>query len=260
MPIIKSTYFLKILFEEALRQAFASTTTPEEYRYDPDENGPLCKIRIYRSFPRRNFNPPVIVINAEPGDASLQYLGKETVKDVFRMDNEEVQSDTLKLVPLLTIDSVVDGGSNPYVEGTNFTVDKKTGVFTWITPKPSKYYCTYTTFSYLNNYTFPAGKWVQSQVRVPVKITVYALSTTDRERIIDLIVLYVRHVFKDLFRPMAEYIDMRIGGETETTWDNQIVYTNTLTVDCWSAYAHFIDLSTFDLIKNIDIQSIISED
>lgn len=330
MSVIKYTNFCKLIMEKALRTAFSDTSTPAEYRYVENEGDPACKIRIYREFPRRQFNPPIMVVTASAGDASLQYVGKENVRDVFIMYDERVQSNTLAFTPLsvssvkqvalgtTVTDEVVASNyldytpltsvtsvSDPshttfYTEGVNFTIDLTKGLFTWLTPKPTAYVCTYVvpsqylptgvTYTETTNYTinlttgvitwvtaqpanyactyltftnqkhvtYPAGKWVQSSLEVPVRITIYAASTTDRERITDLVVLYLRHVFRDFLAPYLSYISIKIGEETSTVLSNQPIYMNTITVDCWTHYAHYIDQSLLELIKTIDVTSLIT--
>ena len=330
MSVIKYTNFVKLMLETCLRTAFSSSSVPAEYKYVADENDPNCKLRIYREFPRRQFNPPIITVTASAGDASIKYLNDEAVKDIFIVYDEVVASNTLAFVPIsikstkqvsmgttVTNEAVTDNYlyyspltavtslTNPthtvtytpgvnftvdlttglitwltaqpaayvctytvpsqylptgttYTQGTNFTVNLTTGVITWITAAPAHYSCTYLTFTDQKAFTYPAGKWVQSSLEVPVRITVYAMSTTDRERILDLIILYIRHVFRDFLAPYITYINIRIGEESSTIISNQVVYTNTVTVDCWTHYADYIDQSLLELIKKIDVTSIVA--
>jgi hypothetical protein len=330
MSVIKCTNFCKLIIEKMLRTAFSDTSTPAEYRYVANEADAACKIRIYREFPRRQFNPPFIVVAASAGDASLQYVGKENVRDVFIRYDEVVQSNTLAFVPLsvtsmkqvalgttvtdepvssnyldyaplTSITSVSDPTHTTYyTEGVNFTVDKTkglfmwitaqpaayvctyvvpsqylptgvtytettnytvnltTGVITWVTAQPTNYACTYLTFTNQKNVTYPSGKFVQSSLEVPVRITIYAMSTTDRERITDLVILYLRHVFRDYLAPYLSYISIKLGEETSTVMSNQTVYMNTVTIDCWTHYAHYIDQSLFELIKTVDVSTLVT--
>ena len=259
MSVIKYTSFLKIVFEKALRTAFSDASVPPEYRYVADEKDPNCKLRIYREMPRRDYNPPVIVVASTAGNASLRYLGEEIVKEVYQVNEEVVVSDTLALIPL-QIKTVVGVDSHgvtvPTVENVNFTVAMTTGIFTWLTAKPASYTCTYTTWTNQANYSVPAGKWVQSQVQIPIRIAIYASSNTDRERITDLVVLYLRHVFRPILKPYVTYAKILVGGEAQIEWKSQTVYNNDITIDCWSHYAHYIDQSMYALINNINIEEI----
>jgi len=251
--IVRYTNFLKLSFVVLLRTAFGDATTPSDYRYLEDENDPNCKLRIYRAFPKRTFNPPILVVSADQGDARMRYLEDEEVQSVYRVTNETVVNDTVSAPPVRNLVEVKDDVQT-YTEGTDFTLDATAGVFTWITPKPATYFTTYDTFKFISkDFTTLYSKIVQSQMRIPVKITVYALSTTDRERLTDLVVLYFRHVFRSKLKQFTTYSDIRVGGETQTVWDNQQLFSNTVTVDCWSAYAHEVPYNLFNLIEQINL-------
>ena len=252
--IIKATNFLKLAFVVALREAFAHTTTPSDYRYLANENDPNCKLRIYRAFPKRQFNPPALIINAEAADARFRYLDDEFVSNIYRVTDEQVNNDALSVVPVMRIAGVRDQLQQTYEEGTNFTYDCTTNQFTWITSKPDPYWCTYDTRTYRDRISTPIqARKVQSQIVVPIKISVYAFSTTDRERLTDLVVLYVRSVFREKFKDFCTFANIQVGGEQQDDWDNNPLYINTITVDCWTQYASEIDQSLYELINNIDI-------
>jgi len=244
----------------ALREAFGSTTTPADYRYLADETRPECKLRIYRAFPKRNFRPPCLVVSVDPGTAKFRYLDDEVVKQIYRVYNEAVSHDTLEVTPACRLATITDGITT-YVEDTDFTVNLLTGLITWLIPTPTAYTATYDTFKFTRkDQTVPYAKKVQSQLRVPISIDVHALSTTDRERLTDLVVLYVRHVFLGLFkRKGVTYIDIKLGGETETTWDNQIIYGHTITLDVWSQYANEIPMDLYALIERINVDVAINQ-
>lgn len=322
MSVIHATNFLKTLFERQLRTAFSTDPTPTEYRYAADATSATCKLRIYRDTTRHPFNPPCITISAGSGNGSVQYLGDEMVKDVYQVNVERVAAHTLAL-PVLEVknvyivttetvanDTLVDPPyfiysvtsttgqeTTTYVEGTDFTVAYSTGVFTWITEKPTTYQCvyaqathmpvygtnytlnsttntitwitqapvayacTYTTFSHVNGVSFYSGKWVQSQIKIPVTLSIFAQSTTDRERITDLVLLYVRHVFRGMFKAHVDYLDIRIGNEAQTSWKNsEVIYGNDITIVCWTHYANYIDQSMFELVRAIDVNAVATTD
>ena len=253
--LIKYTNFIKLSFVALLREAFGHSSTPADYRYLPNDNDPNCKLRIYRAFPQRMFKAPAIVISADPGNAQLRYFDDEKVADIYRVHDEEVVSSTLAVYPIFRVIELKDDANVPYIEGTHFTLDKPTGVLTWIVTEPTKYFATYDTLKFVNRtLTVLQARHVQSMLQVPVTMTVYAMRTTDRERLTDLLILYLRHVFRDAFKPLFTYADIKLGGENETTWDNQPLFTNTVTVDIWSQYANEIDYGLYDLINNINVQ------
>jgi hypothetical protein len=201
------------------------------------------------------FKPPAILVNADPGNAQLRYFDEEKVSDLYRVNEEQVSGNTLAVSPVVRIILVKDDSGHTYTEGTHFTLEKATGIITWLVTQPPIYFATYDTFKFAGrDITVPQAKHVQSMLQVPVTLTIYALSTTDRERLTDLTILYVRHVFRESFKPLFTYADIRLGGETETTWENQTLFSNTVTIDVWSQYANEIDYGLYDMINNIDVQ------
>jgi hypothetical protein len=252
--LIRYTNYIKVIFVALLRTAFAHASTPEEYRYTEDETSPDSKLRIYRAIPQRMFKPPAIVVNVEPGNAQLRYFDDEKVSSIYRVHDQLVSGDQISIVPVYRLIEMKDSNGVIYTEDTHFTLNKTTGVITWIVTAPATYYATYDTFKFTDKYvTVEQAKHVQSMLNVPVTMTVYALRTTDRERLTDLVILYTRHLFRDLFKPILTYSDIKLGGEVQTDWENQPLFSNTVTVDCWSQYANEIDYGLYDLIQNIDI-------
>lgn len=453
MPVVRYTNTIKSIWEKYLRVIFASDTTPAEYRYTPNER--TSKLRIYKEFPRRDYNLPLIVIAASNGNASLRYLGDEAVKDVYHMYNECVQNNTLRYTPIK--DSVVGtfsldpitGAKTVYVANKDFSVDclKRKIVWDKGVEQPELYYTTYATFTstnynntifneyhvknnitnivgiydsnptgefndndkyyntktatlfiyesgnwikgeyavlgdlyldttnnhlyeyttsgmvrvyaydgfprlYLDYYTpeydqflvedyaaegyinpnpdieegyvtgskdlnwkqstyleyQPAsiievysyneegqrlyynsdevyveansrklvwtinepdryfvtyisaknllshsGKFVQSPLSVDIRFDVYGRSSQDRERLTDLLVLYIRHLIKPSVAQYFVYSGEQVSGESQENLDNQTIYKNSITVPCVSHYSHYIDNSVYALIKSIVI-------
>lgn len=443
MPVIRYTNTIKTIWEKYLRVIFGSNTTPEEYRYNSNEK--KSRIRIYKEFPRRVYNLPMITISTQSGDAGLRYLGNETVKDVNNVYNECIQNSKLRYAPIKN--SVVGVYSldknyqkTIYIINKDFRIDwsKKTFIWDLGVEEPDLYYATYATFETINSsntvyneykekykvvtlrcfsdtlpqgtfndndkyfntsdskiYTYinynwstngeyaelgtfyldesndhlyeytmsgmvrvysysgyprlyldyfePAyegflvyddavvegyvlgdtdfdfehqvwleypsasilevytydengnklyynsdevycvngtrnliwnitepdhyfvsyisakgllsntGKFVQSPLNVTVKFTVYARSSQDRERITDLLVLYIRHLVKPYVAPYFVYSDEQVSGEAQEMLDNQTIYQNSITVPCVSHYSNYIDNSTYALIKSIKV-------
>jgi len=77
--ILKQINWLKLACVSALRAAYKDSATPEEYRYNADEN--LSKLWIWRGFPSRILRYPQIVVQADPIDASIAFLGDEELKE-----------------------------------------------------------------------------------------------------------------------------------------------------------------------------------
>ena len=444
MPVIRYTNTIKSIWEQYLRVVFGSDITPKEYRYNPNEK--LSRIRIYREYPRRVYNLPMIVISSSTGDASLRYLGNEVVKDVNNVYNECVKNNTLKYTPIdhslvgvYGLDPLT-GNKTVYIEDKDFTVNCIKRKINWDlgTSEPELYYVTYATFDsdangtiisdeykisydvtdvvkfsasaptefykkgdiyfnttdcklytygesswskigeypvlgnlyfdlsteYLYEYTlsgmtrvyaydsFPrlylnytgtidkgflvynsnfvngyianrhkdswkhtvyldyapkeilevysydnegrklyynkdevfissntrelvwvipepkkyfvtyrtvksilmnAGNFVQSFLNVQVKFDVLARSSQERERLTDLLVLFIRHIVKPYIVKYFVYSGESVSGETQEALDNQTIYKNSVTVPCVSHYSNYIDNTIYALIKNINI-------
>ena len=84
-----------------------------------------------------------------------------------------------------------------------------------------------------------------------IKFDVYARSSQDRERITDLLVLYIRHLIKPSVSQYFVYSGEQVSGESQENLDNQTIYKNSVTVPCVSHYSHYIDNSVYALIKSI---------
>lgn len=337
MSVIRYTHTIKTLWEKYLRVAFSSSVTPTDYKYTSDET--TSKLRIYREFPRRAFNTPLITITAASGDASLRYLGNEIVKTVSVQSAEKVIDNTITYTVLpggvqkvYSVDKVT-GAETVYTINTNVSFNELTGVFTWDkgVTEPEIYYCTYHTFdstttiklvtlelkikqadvatklefvpvdngivevrSYVagteaplyytsdevsvdalsrelqwhitepdvyfvtyntgQNRLIASGRFVQSPLNVNIIITVYARSQMDRERIFDLLVLYIRHIFKASISKYIVYSGEQISGERVAMYDNQPIYENSITIPCVTHYSHYIDNSVDALINSIPVQ------
>ena len=443
MSVIRYTNTIKTIWEKYLRVIFGSNTTPAEYRYNSNEK--KSRIRIYKEFPRRVYNLPMITISAQGGDASLRYLGNEVVKDVNNVYNECIQKSKLRYKPIKN--SVVGVYSldknfqkTVYVLNKDFKVNWDKGIFDWSlgVEEPEIYYATYATFEitnsnntvyneykekykvvsvrcfsngipqgtfnnndkyyntedckiytysnnawtntgeyaelgtlyldksqdYLYEYTmsgmvriysysvyprlyldyyeptyegflvyddaivegyvvgdasfefehkswleYPSssilevytydkdgnklyyssdevycitgsrnliwnvnepdhyfvsyisakgllsntGKFVQSPLNVTIKFDVYARSSQDRERITDLLVLFIRHIVKPYVAPYFVYSSEQVSGESQDMLDNQVIYKNSITVPCVSHYSNYIDNSVYALIKSIKV-------
>jgi len=186
--IFKYTNYLKAIFVVFLRTAFKAESIPERYRYNRDEN--QSRIQIYRSFPRRTFRPPTIVVSAEAGNASVSSLGYEELKSI--------KDDLGNII----------------------------------------------------------GYQIYGKLEIPVKITIYSLNTSDREILTDLVALCLRYLFRQkLLDRGISYTKIRIGGEAEETWRNQILYTNTITIDCYSEFTIDLGVDIVDIINNINVEA-----
>ena len=120
----------------------------------------------------------------------------------------------------------------------------------WTIQEPDNYFVSYTANR--SNCIYE-GDFVQAPLNVEIKFDVFARSSQDRERITDLLVLYIRHVVKPELIKYFTYSGENVSGESQEMFDNKVIYRNTITVPCVTHYSHYIDKSTYELIKNIPV-------
>lgn len=96
------------------------------------------------------------------------------------------------------------------------------------------------------------------QMSFTVSLTVLTNSTLERERIIDHLIVFVRHLFRDVLHGFnLEYTrDMRIGSENILEVENKPVYEQTFDIPCYMEYHANIDQGALDTIRRIDIGEI----
>lgn len=126
----------------------------------------------------------------------------------------------------------------------------------WNIPEPDNYFVSYTADRSDCIYT---GDFVQAPLNVEIKFDVFARSSQDRERITDLLVLYIRHVVKKELMKYFTYSGENVSGESQEMFDNKPIYKNTVTVPCVTNYSFYIDKSIYALIKNIPVELDVEE-
>lgn len=95
---------------------------------------------------------------------------------------------------------------------------------------------------------------------IPINISINALTTTDREKITDLTTFFIRHLFREKFAELGiTYTKISQAGESQFEWDNQIVYTNGLTIDTYQEYTASMPNSLTDLINSFKIEIVIDD-
>lgn len=93
---------------------------------------------------------------------------------------------------------------------------------------------------------------------IPVKITVVAKTTTDREILTDMVTGFVRFVFRAKFQEnRIEYLDIK-AGEGEVTGDTPADrrFLGTLTVHCQTQMSQTIDVRLYDIIQSINLDDL----
>ena len=110
------------------------------------------------------------------------------------------------------------------------------------------------------------------QMSFTVSVTAMTKSTLERERIIDHLIFFVRHIFIDVFRKMRSpkfnfdliYTkDIRVGPENIAEVENTPIYEQTMDIPVYLEYHSVVDQSALETLRSIsveEIQAISSED
>lgn len=92
-----------------------------------------------------------------------------------------------------------------------------------------------------------------------IALTILTNSTLERERILDHLIIFIRHLFRDNLHAFGlEYTkDIRIGPETLTEVENKPVYEQVLEIPCYMEYEAVIDQGALDTIRRIDLSVVL---
>jgi len=92
-------------------------------------------------------------------------------------------------------------------------------------------------------------------VSLTISLTILTKSTLERERILDHLIVFIRHLFRDVLHGFnLEYTrDIRVGSENIIEVENTPVYEQTMDIPCLLQYAATIDQSALDTIRKIDV-------
>lgn len=90
-----------------------------------------------------------------------------------------------------------------------------------------------------------------------ISITIYAASTLERERILDHLIMFIRHLFRDKLHGFGlEYTkDIRVGPETLREVENRPVYEQVMDIPCYMEYEAIVDQRALDSIQKIDVNA-----
>ncbi len=111
---------------------------------------------------------------------------------------------------------------------------------------------------YNDDNTEVLGRTYWGTLSMPTKLTVYADTPTDRERLGDLLYIYVRSVFKDLFnRERMPFLGIRSGASGEEAIGGRVRYTYTISLDIQTEFNYFIDQSLLDIFKTVNMQGVL---
>ena len=264
--VIHQLNYIKESFVTMLQAAFAHTTTPSRYRFKTKANGqvdPTSGIEIWRISPKQIVKYPCIYIKTGSVVADIQFLGQPN--DYLREEHMDLTASYPFVIPesrLVALDDLM-------VTKPISIIDASGTPFNYIYADPSAGSFTLDNYAELVFNESDAGKavtanyWTSSDYRiyggnlkVPVTITVKTMeSSVDMEIITDLVVLYTRSVFRDrLLRDNIVYKNIRVSGESqETQPDGRVIFTNEITLECFTEYVHAVDLGLYEFIRNINL-------
>jgi hypothetical protein len=92
-------------------------------------------------------------------------------------------------------------------------------------------------------------------VWIPVKITILAQTTTDRELITDLVSGYIRYAARPLFaKNRIEYLDIKAGEAGDEPFsDAKRMFIGTVEVQCQTEFKSLIDMGIYAKIQKINL-------
>jgi hypothetical protein len=95
-------------------------------------------------------------------------------------------------------------------------------------------------------------------MEIPVTLTILAETATDREKLTDILSIYVRFVFRDLlYKANIPYLDIKSGEAGEDKTDGGVIYKGKVDVRCQTEFRQKIDLSLIEAVNAIDLTNIL---
>lgn len=88
-----------------------------------------------------------------------------------------------------------------------------------------------------------------------MSLTISTNSTLERERILDHLIIFIRHLFRPNLHGFGlEYTkDIRVGPETLTEVENKPVYEQVMEIPCYMEYEVRVDQGALDTIRRINL-------
>jgi hypothetical protein len=111
----------------------------------------------------------------------------------------------------------------------------------------------------LQNIDFAQGTYLYNGIFVvDINMTVYSKSIRERDRIIDHLILFFKHLFVNHFRELGIQFrkDMRVSDESVTPITGGILYSNTITIPCSIEYEIKRVAEIEGIIQQINIQNL----
>jgi len=270
--IIRFVNFLKVAFVIVLREAFGHPATPEKYRWKPGFQGrpnPESGIEIFRHYPAVIEKYPSLIIKASDGDARLTYFNKERLEE--RNEGEEFKY-LQQIIPdngKLFIDHIDSSKEIKIFESGFYKFER----LNQGEPQPNQFKVDDATENIIFNLA-DKGKSIEisgwklhhwliygGKLTLDLRIEVLSLSPKEEEEVTDLVIIYIRHIFRDLFLQNGIiYTDIKTTGEKERTLpDGRIEFSNEISIPCYSEYENKIDAGIYKLIKGFNLKDAIGE-
>lgn len=102
------------------------------------------------------------------------------------------------------------------------------------------------------------SQYYSGKVTFNLALTIYTGSTLEREKIIDHLIFYIRHLFRGTFHNFnLEYTkNISVGSENVYEVDNKPVYEQTMSIECYMEYKAVVDQSQMEEIRKIILESV----
>jgi len=259
--------WVKAAWVASLRAVFGSDYVPPEYKFVDDEE--QTKILIYTAFPYRYFKTPIIVVDAEHSNIDVSYVGpQEQVRrvelkefrsrmvkgpgdtDTVLLDDEPVLYDEVEAVTIPGIDpdkyEIIKDGQTGYAQ-----IRWSESVFNEEVP--------FEISLILKNpipYLYFTGI-----LRLSIKISIFASTVTDVERLVDLVTIFLRFFLRDKLAELKiTYTKMDVSGISTIEWNGELLYSASITIgNCHTEYELVFPESLLGYINQINIESTINQ-
>jgi len=259
--------WVKAAWVASLRAVFGSDYVPPEYKFVDDEE--QTKILIYTAFPYRYFKTPIIVVDAEHSNIDVSYIGPQ--EQVSRVELKEFRSrmvkgpgdiDTVLLNDEPVLYDEIETVTIPGVDPNKYEIikDGQTG-YAQIRWSESVFNeeVPFEISLILKNpvpYLYFTGI-----LRLSIKISIFASTVTDVERLVDLVTVFLRFFLRDKLAELKiTYTKMDVSGISTMDWNGELLYSASITIgNCHTEYELVFPESLLGYINQINIEGTINQ-
>jgi len=258
--------WVKAAWVASLRAIFGSGYVPPEYKFVDDEEE--TKILIYTAFPYRSFRTPLIVVNADHSNASVSYTGpQEQVRRVelnefrSRMVKSDSNTDTVLLDGDPVLYSNLDSIDIPGVDPSKYTIEEGPDGYAQIrwSDSPFEPEVPFEISLVLKN-PIPF-LYFTGILRLSIRISIYASTVTDVEKLTDLVTVFLRFFLRDRLAELKiTYTKIDVSGINTVEWNGELLYSVTITVgNCHTEYDLLFPEELLGYINQVNIEGIIQQ-